>query len=71
MKKYWLINVSGTDGYSFMVRCKADSSDDVISMASEAGLFNDEEDTKEASCEEADEEDIKHFTEWGLIQEID
>ena len=41
-----------------------------IEAASEANLFNDEEDADYATAEEASEYDIKHFTEKNLVVEL-
>jgi hypothetical protein len=70
MKKYWLINVSYIDGYSILVHCGAQTADEAIDVARDADLFNDYSDWKGASAEEADEETIKHFKEWNLINEL-
>jgi hypothetical protein len=70
MKKYWLINVIGIDGYSIMVHCEADTSGEALCQAAEADLFDDEIDAENAWGEEADEYSIKHFTENNLVHEL-
>ena len=70
MKKYWLINVIGIDGYSLVVHCGVQTSEEAIDIARDADLFTDYDDWKIASAEEADEETIKHFKEWNLINEL-
>lgn len=71
MKKYWLINVSGSNGYSMMVYCEAKDEFEAINMASDANLFDDEEDAEYAFAEEADDDSIEHFKKYGMIQTID
>ena len=70
MKKYWLINVSGHNGYSMVVHCEAETEEQAINAASNADLFDDTADAKIAFAEEADEPTIKQFKEWNLIKEI-
>jgi hypothetical protein len=70
MKKYWLINVIGIDGYSILVHCGAKTADEAIDIARDADLFEDYDDWKIASAEEADDDTIKHFNEWGLTHEL-
>lgn len=69
MKKYWLINVSGHNGYSMVVHCEAATEEQAINAASDADLFNDSADAKIAFAEKADEDTIKHFKEWDMIIE--
>ena len=71
-KKYWLINVQFDSkvGYSMVVHCGAQTIEDAISMAADAKLFNEDADANIATGEEADEDTIKHFKEWKLIQEL-
>lgn len=58
MKKYWLINVSGYNGYSMLVHCEANTIEQAISAASDADLFDDAADAKIAFGEEiADDDD--------------
>ena len=52
MKKYWLINVSGHNGYSMLVHCVADNINEAIVKASNADLFDDAADAKIAFGEE-------------------
>lgn len=62
MKKYWLINVGGYNGYSMLVHCVADNIDEAIAKASEADLFEDAADAKIAFGEEiTDDYTIKSF----------
>ena len=70
MKKHWLINVGGHNGYSMVVLCEAQDDEEAIYMADKADLFQDEEDAAYAFAEEADEQTIEHFTKNGLVQEI-
>ena len=70
MKKYWLINVMGDDGYSILVHCEAKTADDAIDMARKADLFENFDDWRIASAEEADEDTIAHFKEWDLLNEL-
>ena len=64
MKKYWLINVSGHNGYSMLVHCEASTIEQAIDAAADADLFEDAADAKIAFGEEiADDDDytIKSF----------
>lgn len=70
MKKYWLINVIGIDGYSILVHCGAKTADEAIDIARDADLFTDYDDWKIASAEEADEDTIEHFNDWNLTHEL-
>ena len=70
MKKYWLINVMGNEGYSMLVRCGAKTDSEAIDIALDAGLFDNDGDWKIAVAEEADDNTIKHFKEWKLIHEL-
>ena len=70
MKTYWLINVVGIDGYSMVVHCGAKTADEAIDIACDADVFENYDDWKIATAEEADDDTIKHFTEWKLIQEL-
>lgn len=69
-KTYFLINVLGKDGYSFLVHGDFDSDEQAIDNAFEAGLFNDKADADCAIAEEADDNDIKQFTDWGCCYEL-
>ena len=42
MKKYWLINVSGHNGYSLMIHAEVSTEEQAINAASDADLFNDD-----------------------------
>lgn len=70
MKKYWLINVSGHNGYSLMIYAEVDTEEQAINAASDADLFSDADDAKIAFAEEADETSIKQFKDWDLVHEI-
>ena len=70
MKKYWLINVSGHNGYSMVVHCEVNTIEQAIDAASDADLFDDAADAKIAFGEEADDNTIKQFKEWNMIHEI-
>ena len=55
MRKYWLINVIGIDGYSLVVHCGAKTEEEAIDIARDADLFTDyEELEREKQAEEAD-----------------
>ena len=60
---YFLVNVPGKYGYSFMVRTEMteDDEEDILDACLEQDLFNDEEDRDVASISEADEDDQKFF----------
>ena len=60
-KKYWMINVSGNNGYSLLVHCDAQTIEEAIDIAEDADLFDSHDDAMNAFGEEADEYDIKHF----------
>ena len=69
---YYLINVSGKHGYSFMV-CSADElyEEDVIESALENGLFEDDVDAEYAMVDDlVSDRDIDHFRECGCLYEI-
>ena len=70
MKKYWLINVSGHNGYSLMIYAEVDTEEQAINAASDADLFTDVDDAYIAFAEEADETSIKQFKDWDLVHEI-
>ena len=70
MKKYWIINVGGIDGYSLLVHCGAKTIEQAIDIAADADLFDSADDAKAAFGEEADDYTIKHFNEYGLTHEL-
>ena len=70
MKKYWLINVSGHNGYSLMIHAEVSTEEQAINAASDADLFDDSDDANIATAEEADDNSIKQFKEWNMINEI-
>ena len=57
MKKYWLINVSGYNGYSMLVHCEATTEEQAINAAADADLFDDASDAKIAFGEEIADDD--------------
>ena len=69
-KKYWLINVLGKDGYSFMVSGELENEDIALDAAFQADLFESRDDADSAIADEADENDIKQFNEWGCCYEV-
>ena len=69
-KKYWLINVVGVDGYSFIVLCDANTPDSAIDLARKADLFNDVDDWKSATSEIADNDTVAHYKKWGCVDEL-
>ena len=52
MERIWKIDVQGRYGYSFAVKCKLDDEYDVIDLAEENNLFDDELDAVYATAEE-------------------
>jgi hypothetical protein len=69
-KRYFLINVLGKHGYSFMIHAAVNDEYEAINLSAENGLFNDEEDAEYAIAEEASDYDIKHFEEEDMINEL-
>ena len=66
---YYMVNVSGKHGYSFMVSSEFDDLTDkqVLSAAEEYGLFDDAEDVLGATVFQTDDEyDISHFEDIGI-----
>ena len=51
-KRIFSINVAGKHGYSFAVKCNATEEADVVQMAKNAGLFQDDEDAFYATAED-------------------
>lgn len=70
MKKYWIINVGGSNGYSICVHCGAQTIEQAIDIAADAKLFDANDDAKDAWGEEADDATIKQFTEWNMVHEL-
>ena len=71
MKKYWLINVSiEKNGYSMMVLTDKETEKEILLAAYGNDLFDQDEDIEYASVIEPSEEDIEHFKENDLINEI-
>ena len=67
---YFIINVPGKHGYSFMVCGEFNNEDDAIEHAASAGLFEDEMDIDYAEADDlVDEYDIKSFKESGCCYE--
>lgn len=66
---YYIINVLGKDGYSFMVSIEEDKDEavkcgdyeDIIEAAANADLFNDVDDAYQCNVAVSDDQDIKHF----------
>jgi hypothetical protein len=69
-KKYFLINVLGKHGYSFMIHAAVNDEFAAINAAAENSLFNDEEDAEYAIAEEASDYDIEHFEKDNMINEL-
>lgn len=69
-KNYYLLNVPGKHGYSFMVLCDAKDEEEAVSMAADAELFQDLEDADYCIAEEASESDIEHWMKYCTIEEI-
>ena len=63
-EKFYLVNVPGKHGYSFMVNTALEDESDILTKCSEKELFNDEEDVNYASVSEADECDQEIFKEF-------
>ena len=63
-EKFYLVNVPGKYGYSFMVNTALEDELDILTKCSEKELFNDEEDVNYASVSEADECDQEIFKEF-------
>ena len=72
---YYLINVLGKNGYSFMVATKENNDervnngdyDDIISKAYDKGLFADADDAECCTITVADETEQKFFGEYTAI----
>lgn len=65
--KFYLVNVPGNHGYSFMIKTVLEDESDILERCSELDLFNDEEDVTYASVSEADEYDLEHFNEYNYL----
>lgn len=63
-EKFYLVNVPGKHGYSFMVKTSLEDESDILEKCSEKELFNDDEDVNYASVSEADEYDQEFFKEF-------
>ena len=57
MKKTWKIDVPSCPGYSFAVRCDADTASDAIEMAAKADLFDDKYEANYASAEDISDDE--------------
>ena len=66
-EKFYLVNVPGKHGYSFMVNTALEDELDILTKCSEKELFNDEEDVNYASVSEADKHDQEHFKEFKYL----
>ena len=64
---FYLVNVPGNHGYSFMVKTVLEDESDILEKCSELDLFNDEEDAAYASVSEADKYDQEHFKEFNYL----
>ena len=64
---FYLVNVPGKYGYSFMVNTALEDESDILSKCYEMELFNYEEDVTYASVSEADEYDQEHFKEFNYL----
>ena len=62
-KKIFLINVAGRYGYSFAVKCDAETEEPAIKMALYAGIFEDDVDADYATAEDITDSpyDVEHF----------
>lgn len=69
-KKYFLINVLGKHGYSFMTYADVKDEEEAIDLAADNGLFNEENDAEYATAEEASDYDIEHFKKINLINKL-
>ena len=65
--KFYLVNVPGQHGYSFMVKTVLEDESDILTKCFEMNLFNDEDDVNYASVSEADEYDQEHFNEFNCL----
>lgn len=73
---YYLVNVLGKDGYSFMVEIDEDMDEavkcgdyyNIIEIAYKAELFNDEDDAYQCNVSIADDNDIKHFSVFSFVK---
>ena len=66
-EKFYLVNVPGQHGYSFMVKTVMEDESDILTKCFEMNLFNDEDDVNYASVSEADEYDQEHFKEFNYL----
>ena len=64
---FYLVNVPGKYGYSFMVNTALEDESDILTKCSEKELFNDDEDVNYASVSEADKYDREHFKEFNYL----
>lgn len=71
-KKYLLVNVFGSNGYSFVIYGEYDENheSEVIDACLEHQLFQDEEDAEMCSVVEADSNDVKYFNSVGCVYDI-
>ena len=66
-EKFYLVNVPGKYGYSFMVKTALEGESDILEKCSEKELFNDEDDVTYASVSEADEHDQEFFEQFYYL----
>ena len=64
---FYLVNVRGRHGYSFMVNTALEDESDILTKCSEKELFNDDEDVNYASVSEADEYDQEFFEQFVYL----
>ena len=64
---FYLVNVPGRHGYSFMVNTALEDESDILEKCSELDLFNDEEDAIYASVSEADKYAHELFKEFNYL----
>lgn len=66
-EKFYLVNVPGKHGYSFMVNTALEDESDILEKCFEKDLFNDKEDATYASVSEADEYDQEFFEQFYYL----
>lgn len=71
-KKYLLVNIFGSHGYSFMIYGNYDEfhESEIIDACLAHNLFQDEEDVNYCSIVEADDNDVKAFLSVSAIYDI-
>lgn len=66
-ENFYLVNVPGKHGYSFMVKTTLEDEFDILEKCSELDLFNDEDDVTYASVSEADKYAQELFKEFNYL----